>query len=226
VAGITTFGPGFRHTHSVDSDCEKSMPLFASWLAHPFRNKMEHDEKIRLAERLHSYVRDWRGRILNTVAVIERNIALLISSYFCREEKKYFFFSEIATSHFFSFGSKINILKKILKKDYQFCLDQNPDFFREIERVMEFRNLIAHAPIDISDEALERDPKEGVGFVSYSDGVKSIKVFSEADFNEMSGIMGNVTSELATLMRFVIVEDPNGIPNQALDPTSGAAPNP
>jgi hypothetical protein len=174
---------------------------------------MERDGKIRLAQRLHSYVRDWRGRVLNTVAVIERDIALLISSYFCEEEKKYFFFSEVATSHFFSFRSKINILKKILKKDYQFCLDQNPDFFREIERVIEFRNLIAHSPIDTSDEALERDPKEGVGFVSYSDGVKSIKVITEAGFNEMNGIMGNVSSELATLMRFVIVEDPNEIPN-------------
>jgi hypothetical protein len=174
---------------------------------------MEHHEKIRLAQRMHSYVRDWRGRILNSMAVIERDTALLISSYFCKEEKKYFFFSEVAISHFFSLRSKINILRKILKKDYQFCLDQNPDFFKEIERVMEFRNLIAHAPIDVSDEALNRDPKEGVGFVSYSDGVKSIKVFNEADFNEMNGIMGNVSSELATLMRFVIVEDPNKIPS-------------
>jgi hypothetical protein len=184
---------------------------------------MEHDEKIRLAQRLHSYARDWRGRILNTTAVIERNIALLISSYFCKEEKKYFFFSEVATSHFFSFRSKINILRQILRKDYQFFLDRNPAFFKEIEKVIKFRNLIAHALIDVSDEALKRNPKEGVGFVSYSDGVKSIKVFTEADFNEMNGIMGNVSSELATLMRFVIVVDPNEIPEPSADSTFGGS---
>lgn len=176
-------------------------------------NKMEHKEKVIRAQQLHSYVREWRGRILNTMAVAERNIALLISSYFCKEEKKYFFFSEVATSHFFSLRSKVNILKKILKKDYQFCLDQEPNFFKNLETVIEFRNLIAHATIDVSDDALKRDPREGVGFVSYSEGVKSIKVFNEVDFNEMNGIMGDISSELETLMRFVFAEDPNKIPD-------------
>jgi len=168
---------------------------------------MEYDQKVALAKRMHAYARDWRGRVLNTAAVIERDIALIIAHYFCTDEKKLFFFSEVATSHFFSFRSKIMILKKILKKDYQFFLENCPNLLGNLEKVKNYRNVIAHSTLDVTDDALKRKPEKGIGFIRYQDGSRSVNVLSEIDFNEWNGVMGNVSSDLSTLKMILGIDE-------------------
>jgi hypothetical protein len=86
---------------------------------------MMDDETIILARILHQTAREMRGRILNSVAVIDVQLAEIISHYFCdSENRRALFMSEIATSQFFSLRSKENILKKNYKIRMQFLLRQ------------------------------------------------------------------------------------------------------
>jgi hypothetical protein len=160
---------------------------------------MDFKEQYALATKLHAYVRDWRGGVLNTVAVIEKDIAQIISHYFCKEERRDVFFSEIATAEFFSYRNKISILKEILQKDYAFFLEEHPDLTKELGEIGEFRNILAHATLDVTDNALRRNPKDGVGFVSFQDGERVVKVFTEGDFNDWNGRMGTVSSYIEDL---------------------------
>jgi hypothetical protein len=169
---------------------------------------MDYKEKRRSAEKLHAYVREWRGDVLNHVAVIEKEIAAIISHYFCEEERRSFFYSEVATAEFFTYRNKVSILKRLLKKDYDFFWVGHSYLTKELGEIGEFRNILAHATIDVSDEALSRQPKDGVGFVSFSDGERVVRVFTEADFNDWGGRMGTVSGDIEDLIRILGVQRP------------------
>ena len=81
---------------------------------------MTHDspEKFRAAERLHARAREFRGRFLNSVAVIEHDIAKLLTDYFCRDDpaKQELFFERIACR--MSLEEKRSMLVAIVREDY------------------------------------------------------------------------------------------------------------
>ncbi len=164
---------------------------------------MDYKEKHRLAVQLHAYVREWRGAVLNHVAVIEKEIAHIISHYFCKEEKRDVFYSEIATAEFFSYRNKVSILKKILQKEYDFFWKEHSNLTKELGKIGDFRNVMAHATIDVTDDALRRHPKKGVGFVSFQNGQRIVQVLTEADFNDWNGRMGTVSSDIDDLKRIL-----------------------
>ena len=168
---------------------------------------MNDDEKVKAVQSIHAHVRDWRGRLLNSAAVNERQIAQIITWYFCDERRRDFFFSEIATSYFFSLRAKIDILSKILKTDYEFFLDEQPDFLKDVNEMKYFRNLLAHATLDLSDKALSRDPRKGVGFLQFHDGKREVKVVTEEDFNNWNATCGMVSSFLSTFEQNVRVPE-------------------
>ena len=64
---------------------------------------MEYDEQYHKCKQIHEKARYFRGRFLNFVAVIERDIALLLTDYFCTvcSDKRELFFKNIATAPFF-----------------------------------------------------------------------------------------------------------------------------
>lgn len=78
----------------------------------------EYRKKVAAAERFHEKAISLRGRFLNSVAVIERNIAIILTEYFCTEDenKRELFFSKVAEK--FSLQKKKEILIDIVKIDY------------------------------------------------------------------------------------------------------------
>ena len=46
-----------------------------------------HEEKVAAASKLHEKARYLRGRFLNHVAVIEKEIAVILTEYFCTEDE-------------------------------------------------------------------------------------------------------------------------------------------
>ena len=58
--------------------------------------------KMRAAEKLHEKARYLRGRFLNSVAVIERDIAAMLTEYLCTidEDKRGLFFTKVAEKLF------------------------------------------------------------------------------------------------------------------------------
>ena len=114
----------------------------------------EHDREVALARKLHERARYLRGRFLNSVAVIEHDIAVILTRYFCTDD-------EIKKELF---------LLEILKKDYPRYWQQHKDTLSDLQQIQEFRNKLAHSIVDVSDDALHRPLERGVGFVQWKQG--------------------------------------------------------
>lgn len=127
-------------------------------------------QKMDVVHRLHEKARNLRGRFLNSVAVIEHDIAVILTEYFCTEDesKRELFFAKVVEK--LSLQKKKEILIEIVKVDYPRYWEENKEFLNSLQLIQELRNKLAHSILDVSDEALERPLKEGVGFVQWRKG--------------------------------------------------------
>jgi hypothetical protein len=162
----------------------------------------EYNKKVAAAKRLHEKARYLRGRFLNSVAVIERDIAVILTEYFCTEdeEKRALFFSRVAEN--LSLQRKKEILIEIVKNDYPRYWEEHKQFLHDLKNIQELRNKLAHSIIDVSDEALARPLDEGVGFVQWKKG----EPITDSEFEdwEVRAVMLNSTlSEIKRLLPFL-----------------------
>lgn len=159
----------------------------------------EYLAKRRASEKLHERARYLRGRFLNSVAVIERDIASIITEYFCTtdEAKQELFFSKVAEK--LSLQKKKEILVAIVKKDYPRYWEENKCFLDSLQQIQEFRNKLAHSVLDVSEEALARPLEEGVGFVQWKKG----EPVTDQEFEEWEVKAKMLSSTLADIKRLL-----------------------
>ena len=134
------------------------------------------------AKKIHEKARYYRGRFLNSVAVIDHKASMIITKYFCKtnESIQELFFTKIVTAQFFSLRRKKDIaveIVKILLPDYW---ERNKEHFKKLEEIIDFRNKLAHSIIDVSDEALRRPVSEGIGFIEWKNG----EAITDRTFND------------------------------------------
>ncbi|MCX5701702.1 MAG: hypothetical protein NTW64_01825 [Candidatus Omnitrophica bacterium] len=143
---------------------------------------MEEREKIQAAQLIHEKARYYRGRFLNSVACIEHDIAHLLTDYFCTSDpgKRKIFYEDIATGSFFNLNRKKGILIRIVQADYPHYWEENQEVLSAFQKVIELRNKLAHSIVDVSEEALARPIKEGIGFTDLDDG----RPITEQEFND------------------------------------------
>jgi hypothetical protein len=168
----------------------------------------DENERIRQAQRLHEAVRQLRGRLLNSVAVIDISISRLLASYFCQDEnKRHLAFSDVFTAYSMRLHSKAELLEKIVRNEFPWYLDREPDVFRSLRELREFRNTLAHATVDVSDEALAKGAEREIGFVYYRDGERRVRQVTPEmanDFNVKASMVHTSLIELGRLFGFVI----------------------
>lgn len=155
--------------------------------------------KVRACEEVHERARYLRGRFLNSVAVIEHDIAAILTAYFCTadETKRELFFSDIAGGMLLK--AKRELLVKIVKRDYPRYWDENGQFLKDLEKIQTFRNKLAHSVVDVSDIALSRPIEEGVGFVQWKDGWP----ITEREFEDWEVKANMVLSTLSDIKRLL-----------------------
>ncbi|MBQ0798886.1 MAG: hypothetical protein KBT63_06340 [Porticoccaceae bacterium] len=144
---------------------------------------MNDDERFIANQKLHATVREIRGRILNSLAVIDVNISKILSVYFSPEEhKRDLLMSEVFTSQSYGLRTKVQLLKKIISNDLDFYLEDKEWFFSDLEKLRKFRNDLAHATLDVSEKAHKKAETQ-VGFIFYKNGKRHTKVvtFERAD---------------------------------------------
>jgi hypothetical protein len=115
---------------------------------------MTYEEKIQSSMRLHEYVRNWRGQLINSVSVIDLQLALIISKFFAKEERFLLFFSEVATSQSMTFSKKREMMRIIFQQDPLLETDKDRNLLKELQEIGTFRNILAHSVLDVSEEAL------------------------------------------------------------------------
>ena len=157
--------------------------------------------KIAASLKVHERARYIRGRFLNSVACIERKIALILTNYFCTSDeiKREIFFEEVVTAQFFSLNSRKEVLVKIVKKDYPWYWDKNKEVLKNLDEIMSFRNKLAHSVVDVSDQALKRPLKQGIGFIEWRDG----EPITDAEFQDWDVKANMVLSLLNDIERLV-----------------------
>jgi hypothetical protein len=147
------------------------------------------------AERLHAKAREYRGRFLNLIAVIERNLALLLTEYFCTSDsaKQEFFFDRIACK--MSLEEKRTLLMEIGKRDYPTLWQEHTELLKDLQELQTFRNKLAHSVLDVSPAALARPLDHGVGFVQWKKGTP----ITEEEMDKWCVRANMVNSTLATI---------------------------
>lgn len=155
--------------------------------------------KVKAAERIHERARYLRGRFLNSVAVIEHDIAVILTEHFCTadEGKRELFFSKVAEN--LSLHKKKEILVEIVKADYPRYWQENKEFLNSLQQIQEFRNKLAHSVLDVSDEALSRPLEEGVGFVQWKKG----DPVTDEEFEEWDVKANMLSSTLSDIKRLL-----------------------
>ena len=158
-----------------------------------------YDEKLNAAYQLHERARYMRGRFLNSVAVIERDITVILTEYFCArdEDKRELFFVKVAGK--LSLQNKKEILIDIVKADYPRYWEENKDLLGGLNQIQEFRNKLAHSVLDVSDEALTRPLEEGIGFVQWKKGTPITTV----EFQEWEVKANMLSSKLSDIKRLL-----------------------
>ena len=144
---------------------------------------MNEDERFKANRKLHESVREIRGGILNSVAVIDVKISEILTAYFCNDDKKKaLLMSEVFSNQAYGLRTKIKLLETIVKRDFDFYIKDNAFLFKDLDSLREFRNNVAHATIDVSEKAHKNADKE-VGFVFYRNGERKTKIvsFKKAD---------------------------------------------
>jgi len=166
---------------------------------------MIEDERFQAYRKLHESVREIRGRILNSVAVIDVKISEILTAYFCNDDKKRaLLMSEVFSNQAYGLRTKIMLLETIVKRDFDFYIkDKDNDcLFKDLDRLRKFRNDLAHATIDVSEKAHKNADKE-VGFVFYKNGERKTKIvsFKKADdYRVKANMVSGCLTEIGRLL--------------------------
>lgn len=152
-------------------------------------------------KKLHEQARYLRGRFLNHVAAIEREIGVILTTYFCTadEAKQELFFEGVAER--LSLQRKKEILIDIVKVDYPRYWDDNKEILNSLEDIQALRNKLAHSVVDVSDEALARPIEEGVGFVQWKEG-RPITDEEFDDYEVKANMVFGALKEIQQLLPF------------------------
>jgi len=156
-------------------------------------------ENFAAAQKLHALAREFRGRFLNHLAVIEHDIAKLLTEYFCTSDtfKQELFFERVACR--LSLEQKRVLLVDLVKNDYPRYWEENSSFINDLKELQEFRNKLAHSILDVSDETLSRPLEEGISFVQWKKGAP----ITEREFDEWCARANMVSSTLTDIKRLL-----------------------
>lgn len=161
----------------------------------------EYFEKQRLAEKIHEKARYFRGRFLNSVAVIERHLALFLTRYVCKTDPfvQELFFRQIAAK--LTLENKRAVFLKIVEAHYPEFWNENKNTLEDLKKIMEFRNKLAHSIVDVSDDALRRPAEKGIGFIEWEQG----KPITDSEFQDWEVRANDVISCVNTLEHYFSV---------------------
>lgn len=143
-----------------------------------------------------NYAIDVRGRILNDIAEMEREIDDYICRYFCSITKKRNELMEIiiATKHL-TFSAKADIIRCILEKRKDATKKEATKMLNHLmQTIAPKRNMIAHCKLDTSIGCINKfktDSQKTIYFLKYANQ-KSSEPFTKKDVMSLSELIFQV----------------------------------
>jgi len=102
---------------------------------------------------INNKIAQYRGVIIHDSISIEALIGAIIAIYFVKDNKNNEFNRKVIDDEYFSFGLKIKILEKLNQEVY-------PQFFEDIRRINNIRNIFAHKVPTLDEGFIYQDSKE------------------------------------------------------------------
>ena len=96
-------------------------------------------------------------------------------------------------------STKLDIIIRIVKQDYPNYWEQNGKFIVDLNKIMEFRNKLAHSVVDVSDDVLKLGVDKGVGFIEWNKG----ELITDEDFSEWEVRACMVLSAITDIKRLL-----------------------
>lgn len=152
---------------------------------------MENREKIdSLIQEKDTFI---RGNILKNTVYVERCMDFIISRYYCSAEKQNEFRECVLWNRSFNFDFKMQLLKIVLEKERPKFKEKYKKEINWIQNVMEFRNVVAHALIDTSEEAVDLFTKTlSIRYIKYRNGIKEYETFDTEKVNRLNEIFNGL----------------------------------
>jgi len=142
-------------------------------------SKLLEDERMRHINELKSIAANIRGNFLDVAIWIEKLIEDIIASHFCTDsENRALFFSLIMNSPEFTFYRKIGIFDELLKICYPDLYKLHSDLLKKLDKIRKFRNRLAHATLDITDNFLSKNAIDRVQIRYYEKGREKQQVIT------------------------------------------------
>ena len=107
-----------------------------------------------------------RGAYLVQAIVIEGIIGDIIALPLCPNEDSRSLFTSLILSEF-TFGRKSKIIKRLMKSKYPTIVDKHNDVLGQVNKVMQFRNKLAHWMPGTSDEFLAKNYTDRIQLQDY-----------------------------------------------------------
>lgn len=114
------------------------------------------DNKLKLIDlQYSSYL--YRGKIVGDLIYLERLIDEVLSRHFCdNKEKRKELFELILGTERIGLGNKILVFQFVFKKHKKAFIRKHPGIFRELIKINQERNIVAHYLLNTSESAVEK----------------------------------------------------------------------
>lgn len=130
------------------------------------------------------YVIRFRGAIMEQVVLIEGLMQTYITDYFCKESKRGDFLAYVICFNL-QYDKSREIFCGIISRDFKEINKKYKKELADLNRLSEDRNILAHYPIDGSDEMVKIFIETGeLHFVKYKGGASKV-VFTKEYIQEM-----------------------------------------
>lgn len=148
-----------------------------------------------------------RGPFINYVIDIERIINDIIANFFCsNESRRRLFFSSVLNGSELSFSQKTRILKAAIEYDYPEIYQAYPKLFDQLDKIRRFRNRLAHAMLDTTEDFLNKRVKDRIQLTYFEDGQTKQQVVTQSEIKKRLAECSQVLLKLVDIQSKVSAE--------------------
>jgi len=144
-----------------------------------------------------------RGGFLIQTINIEWLIADILTAHFTSfKDKHNQLFSYVIQPEIW-LKKKIELFNKILDKYYPEVLKKYPDLIRNLNAIKKFRNMIAHANLDTSEDFFKKNYTDRIQYSYYQDGELKKQMIKIDEFNKKLMMCSKVFKQLLHIQQYV-----------------------
>ena len=119
------------------------------------------------------FSRNLRGAFIDQAIWIDVILTDILARYFVSDkDKRMLFNSDVLTGRDSTFSGRIDILEKVVNKSFADFKKQNTELFKKLDKIRRFRNKLAHAHLDTSENYLSKNKEDMIQLVFYEDGIQ------------------------------------------------------